>query len=381
MRWVTFYVGSAVMLLLMSVAAAWSGDHDAVLQHVAFDEVGDSIIIDPNLFAHRDSLLRSIQETREYLKTDIARIKLQRFESGGINAGVLDLSLERFSQLLKESTSQQELVRGIRTSFDLYRSLGSDGRGSVFFTGYFRPVHRASRKPTKTYRYPLFRRPADFEAWEKPHPTRIKLEGADGLGRQGTLLHGHELAWLETRFEAFMIHVQGSAVLEFPDSERVAVGFAGGTDYPFKGIPLEYLKRQRVAWSKLPQFFRKYPDELDRLLSENNRFIFFTEQQNAAPVGSLGLAVVEERSIAIDQGRLPPGAVSVIRTALPQTDRSGKIRLVHSSRFVLNLDSGSAIRGPGRVDVFMGTGEGARERANHVHGGGELYYLFPKRAG
>jgi len=381
MKSAVFLVAGLTILLLMSTAAAWSTDRDSVLQHVAFDKVGDIIIIDPNLFAQRESLLQSIKETREYLKTDIARIKLQRFERGGINAGVLDLSLERFSQLLRESKSQRELVKGIRSSFDLYRSLGSDGRGSVLFTGYFRPVYRASRTATKSYRYPLFRRPADFETWTRPHPTRVELEGVDGLGGRSTLLHGQELAWLQTRFEVFMIHVQGSAVLEFLDTTRTAVGFAGGTDYPFKGIPLEYLKKQRIAWSKLSNFFRKHPVELDRLLSENNRFIFFAEQQSSAPVGSLGLAVVEERSIAIDQGQLPPGAVSVIRTALPQMDREGKIRLVSSSRFVLNLDSGSAIRGPGRVDLFMGTGEEARERANHVHGGGELYYLFPKRAG
>jgi membrane-bound lytic murein transglycosylase A len=209
----------------------------------------------------------------------------------------------------------------------------------------------------------------------------VQLEGFDGLGKQGTLLHGSELAWLRTRFEAFMIHVQGSAVLEFSDGSKRAIGFAGATDYAFKGIPIEYLRKQKVAWAKLPQFFQKRPDELDRLLSENNRFIFFKEQESTSPIGSLGLPVVEERSIAIDQGRLPPGAVSIIRTSLPRMDKNGKIQVVRSSRFVLNLDSGSAIRGPGRVDVFMGTGDQARERANHVHGGGELYYLFSKRSG
>jgi membrane-bound lytic murein transglycosylase A len=177
-----------------------------------------------------------------------------------------------------------------------------------------------------------------------------------------------------------MIHVQGSAVLEYPNGERRAVGFAAATDYEFKGIPVEYLRKQKVAWAKLPQFFQKYPKELDRLLSENNRFIFFSEQESSSPIGSLGLPVVEERSIAIDQGRLPPGAVSIIRTALPRAGKGGKIQLVPSSQFVLNLDSGSAIRGPGRVDVFMGTGDQARERANHVHGGGELYYLFAKKS-
>ncbi len=371
----------AVWVFLQSPVLSLAQDRETALEQVPFDEVGDHLVVDPFLFAHRENLLTSIQQTREYLKTEAARIKLETFGDKGINAETLDRSLSRFADLLRSSTSHRQLVQSIRNSFDLYRSVGSDGRGSVFFTGYFRPVYQASRVRTKVYRYPLFQRPAGLESWSKPHPTRVKLEGFDGLGNQDTLLHGSELVWLRSRFEAFMIQVQGSAILEFPDGSKRAIGFAGATDHPFKGIPVEYLREKKVAWSKLPQFFQKRPDELDRLLSQNNRFVFFKEQESSSPIGSLGLPVVEERSIAIDQGRLPPGAVSIIRTALPRSDKKGKIQLVRSSRFVLNLDSGSAIRGPGRVDVFMGTGDRARERANHVHGEGELYYLFSKKVG
>jgi membrane-bound lytic murein transglycosylase A len=379
-RWILGWLVSAFLLVFNGLSVCRADEKATALQQVPFEEVGDHLVVDPYLFAHRKNLLISIQQTREYLKTEAARSKLETFGDGGINPAVLDRSLTEFADLLRASTSHKQLVARIRDSFDLYRSVGSDGRGSVFFTGYFRPVYRASRMPTKTYRYPLFRRPSGFESWTKPHPTRVRLEGFDGLGARGTLLHGAELVWLRTRFEAFMIQVQGSAVLEFSDGSKKAIGFAGATDYPFKGIPVEYLRQHKVAWSKLPQFFQKRPDELDRLLSQNNRFIFFKEQESTSPIGSLGLPVVEERSIAIDQGRLPPGAVSIIRTSLPRADKYGKIQMVRSSRFVLNLDSGSAIRGPGRVDVFMGTGDRARERANHVHGDGELYYLFSKKA-
>lgn len=375
LRWLL----SVLWLVFQVLPVCWAHDGDTALQQVPFDEVGDHLVVDPYLFAHREGLLISIQQTRQYLKTEAARVKLETFGDGGINPEVLERSLTEFADLLRSSTSHKQLVQRIRSSFDLYRSVGSDGQGSVFFTGYFRPAYHASRVRTKAYRYPLFRRPSGFESWPKPHPTRVSLEGFDGLGNQGALLHGSELVWLRTRFEAFMIQVQGSAVLEFPDGSKRAIGFAGATDYPFKGIPVEYLRQQKVAWSKLPQFFQKRPGELDRLLSQNNRFIFFKEQESDSPIGSLGLPVVEERSIAIDQGRLPPGAVSIIRTSLPRVDKNGKIQVVRSSRFVLNLDSGSAIRGPGRVDVFMGTGDRARERANHVHGDGELYYLFSKK--
>ena len=348
------------------------------LESVSFSEVGEQLVIDPNLFKHRTELLKSIDQTLEYLKSDQAHVKLAAFGDAGINTGVLQKSLDRFAALLLQSESQEELVRGIRESFQLYRSIGADGNGSVLFTGYFRPVYQASQERTKEFRYPLFKRPVDFDTWSKPHPTRVELEGYSGQGEKGTMLHGEELAWLRSRFEAFMIHVQGSAVLEYRDGTKRAIGFAGATEHPFRGIPGEYLRAHKVAWTKLPQHFAKYPTELDRLLSRNNRFIFFKEQDSTAPIGSLGLPVIEERSIAIDQGRLPPGAVSIIRTFLPRADEKGNIQMHRVSRFVLNLDSGSAIKGPGRVDVFMGTGDEARQLATHVYSQGELYYLFAK---
>lgn len=348
------------------------------LQRVPSERLLDTLVIDPNVFAQRHELLRSIQRTRQYLQSDEGREKFALFGPDGIDSELIQESLERFAILLASSHSHAELADRVRRSFDLYRSVGSDGRGSVLFTGYFRPVYRASRVRSARYPYPLFKKPEDFAAWSSPHPTRVQLEGYNGRGGAEALLHGQELAFVSSRFEAYMIHVQGSAVLEFETGERESIGFAGATDYPFKGVPVEFLRKHKVSWGKLGDFFKVRPAELDRILSLNNRFIFFAEQESSAPIGSLGLPVVDERSIAIDQARLPPGAVSIIRTSLPQSDSTGRVRVTPQSRFVLNLDSGSAIRGPGRVDVFMGTGEEARKRANYVHANGELYYLFAK---
>jgi membrane-bound lytic murein transglycosylase A len=368
----------AALFLFISFGPAIALDRQSSLEPLSFDAVAEQLVVDPYIFTHKKELLISIQQTRDFIKSDKGRTKLEAFGDEGINAEKLDRSLTHFATLLTNSASHDELVQRIRDSFDLFRSVGSDGRGSVFFTGYFRPVYQASHERTGPFRYPLFKKPSSFDVWSKPHPTRVALEGFDGTGKPGTILNGGELAWLQSRFEAFMIHVQGSAVLEFPDGSRRAIGFAGATEHPFRSIPKDYLKRQNVSWGNLPRFFQKHPGELDRLLSLNNRFIFFKEQESSSPIGSLGLPVIEERSIAIDQLKLPPGAVSIIRTTFPTADERGKLQMSVSSRFVLNLDSGSAIRGPGRVDVFMGTGEQARQRANHVHGGGELYYLFAK---
>lgn len=369
---------SILAFLLLEIRPASAIAPERSLEQVDIDLMGSQLSVDQRLFSQRTDLLRSIDQTRAFLKTAAGRTKLASFEKRGIHVDMMERSLETFARLLASSRSQQELVRRIQSSFDLYRSTGSDGRGKVRFTGYFRPLYEASQVKTPEFSFPLFKRPTDFERWAQPHPTRVMLEGYDGKGGGQTILRGNELAWVRSRFEAYMIHVQGSAVLEFPDGSRRAIGFAAGTSYPFRGISREFLRKHNISWTRLEDFFRSKPALMDQMVSNNNRFIFFAEQDSSEPIGSLGLPVIEERSIAVDQGHLPPGAIGIIRTNLPARDPMGRLKMVPTSRFVLNLDSGSAIRGPGRVDVFMGTGEEARERASSVNNPGQLYYLFDK---
>ena len=372
---------SALLVLLgfwLLTAYAWANSPNETLEPVSSPKVTEEISVDPTLFAEREKVLQSIVQTRAFLRSPAGQTKLGSFETKGLDAERLDRSLAIFSALLVVSDSPADLVRRLRDTFDLYRVTGRDGRGSVRFTGYFRPVYEASSVRSAEFPYPIFRAPPDFSAWRSPHPTRVALEGTDGRGGPGTLLHGYELAFLRSRFEAYMIQVQGGGLLEFADGRRQAIGYAAGTAYPFRGMSKAFLLRNKVAWTRLPDLFRTKPAEVNRELSLNNRFIFFKEQASAEPIGSLGLPVVAERSVAVDQVFLPPGAIGIVRTSLPERTARGTIRMVPTSRFVLNLDSGSAIKGPGRADIFMGTGDEARERANFINGDGNLYYLFSK---
>jgi membrane-bound lytic murein transglycosylase A len=242
-------------------------------------------------------------------------------------------------------------------------------------------VYRASRARSTEFQYPVFRKPPAFESWGAVHPTRISLEGFDGKGGSGALLEGVELAWLKTRYEAFMIHVQGSAILEFEDGTNMSIGYAAGTKYPFRGVSKQFLRAHRVAWGDLASFFSIRPHLLNEVLSKNNRFIFFQELPSADPIGSLGVPVRPGTSIATDKIHLPPGALGVIRTSIPTLRETGEYALQKGSRVVLDQDTGSAIRGPGRVDLFMGTGPAAQKEANMVYSKGELYYLLLKGEG
>jgi membrane-bound lytic murein transglycosylase A len=369
-------------LLLLLVSLAVGGVAPTVAESnlipVSFEALSDQRVFDRDIWAFRGELLRGAGDNIAFLTSLEGTKAYEQARGFTIDKNRVHASLVRFRKLLAASQTSQELRYALQREFQLYRSIGSDGVGTVKFTGYFQPIYKAHRRRSEEYQYPVFEKPYDFESWQHPHPTRVQLEGYDGKGGKGTMLHGFEIAWLKTRYEAFMIHVQGSAILEFNDGTQTAVGYAAGTDYPFRGVSREFLRKQKVAWGNLPSFFSKNADLLNEVLAHNNRYILFDELDSAAPRGSIGVTVRAGRSIATDKKRLPPGALGLIRTYMPQVTEAGTYKLQLSSRIVLDQDTGSAIKGPGRVDLFMGTGDQAQREANMMFSKGQLYYLLLK---
>ncbi|MCT7949032.1 MltA domain-containing protein [Ancylothrix sp. C2] len=326
--------------------------------------------------ADRQALLEAIDYSLQYLQTPAAAKAYQQYPSG-ITRQKIQQSLLRFRELLQELNSPQELQAAVQREFTLYQPAGNN---TVFVTGYYTPFFAASRTPNDLYRYPLYRRPPDFGNWPKPHPTRAALEGTDGTGGR---LSGLELVWLRDRLEAFFVHIQGSAYLQLTDGTRMAVGFAGATDYPFTSISRELAKdgKLRLDGLNIPvltNYFRSNPGELSNYLPRNNRFIFFSEKASPRPTGALQLPVTSERSIATDKALMPAGGLALIHTKLPIINEYGQVEQRLVTRYVLDQDAGSAIKGPDRVDYYQGIGPQASARAGVTGSRGRLYYLLLK---
>jgi membrane-bound lytic murein transglycosylase A len=129
---------------------------------------------------------------------------------------------------------------------------------------------------------------------------------------------------------------------------------------------------------RLISYFRQKPQELNNYLPRWERFIFFQETGGRPATGSIHVPVTAERSIATDKSLMPPGALALIYNSFPYPATGGKLERRTVSRFVLDQDTGSAIKGPGRVDYFMGSGKLAGDRAGITGGNGSLYYLLLK---
>lgn len=323
-----------------------------------FDRLDESI--------DRASLITALDHSLKFIDSPSA---VRRFPVSNISHARVRASLIRFRQLLVQTKTSAQLQQALSQEFILYRV-----PQKVLFTGYYEPVFRASPSRTSVYRFPLYRLPPDFQSWRSPHPTRAELEN-------GQRLKGLELVWLSDAFEAFLVHVQGSARLDLGNGQTLTVGYAGKTEHPYTSIGRELVKDGKmrledVTLQSLQAYFRKHPQELIPYLQRNHSFVFFRETHGAPATGSLGVPVTAERSIATDRSLMPHGSIALIKTELPFPDGQGNYRNRPVTRFVLDQDTGSAIKGLGRVDIFMGTGQIAQERAGLIANTGELFYLL-----
>lgn len=331
----------------------------------------------------KQALITAIDNSLRYLESNRAIAVYQTYPIKEITLDRVRRSLVRFREVVISSQSAAELQAAVRREFVFYQSIGNDNQGTVKFTAYYEPVYTASRVRTSVYKYPLYRLPKDFQKWPKPHPKRIDLEGKNGLLGNRSRLKGLEILWFSNRLEPYMIHIQGSAQIRLTNGQRTSVGYAGGTDYPWTSIGKELAKDGKLPLSgltmpKLISYFRQNPRQLNNYLPRWERFVFFAETNGRPATGSLLLPVTAERSIATDKDIMPPGALALIVNSFPYPNRSGKLESRLVNRFVLDQDTGSAIKGPGRVDYFMGSGQLAGDRAGISGGNGLLFYLLLK---
>jgi membrane-bound lytic murein transglycosylase A len=264
----------------------------------------------------------------------------------------------------------------LRREFVVYEPAGAQANQPVHFTGYYEPLYPASRVRTAVFRWPLYR-PVSTRR------TRGELEGVDGVAPPGSPLRGRELIYLKDRMAAFLVQVQGSARLRLHDGRVVRVSNAGTNGQPYTSIGRQLVKDGKIAEADLMlpvvlAWLRAHPEDLSEYLPRNKRFVFFGLGRDTGrpPLGSAGVPLTAERSIATDKRRLPPGAPALVRFDLTNPEARAVWGRDAVTRLVLDQDAGSAILGPARVDLYIGSGVHAGERAGVLNASGRLAYLL-----
>ncbi len=263
------------------------------------------------------------------------------------------------------------------TNFQPISIASYDGKPGLF-TGYFEPQIEAALVPGPTYRYPLYRRPSGLEATPStPFLTRSQIE-AGGLRAKGL-----ELAYAADAIELFELQIQGSGRLVLPNKRIMRVGFAGHNGHPYLAIGRvlqEYGAGPEdvTDWPAMKKWLRANPDKAVEVMQRNDRYVFFQELRGDGPIGAMGIALTPTRSLAIDPTMLPYGAPVWIDTALPGP-RPNTLGAPLRTLMVAQ-DTGGAIKGPVRGDIFFGFGDQPAALAGKMKAPGAWYVLMPKAA-
>jgi membrane-bound lytic murein transglycosylase A len=347
------------------------------------------------------SLHQALQRSLEYVR----RLPPERalpFGDRQISAASLHQTLAAFAQTLSQTLTPEALNTALYEQFDVIQAAGRDKQGTVLFTGYHEILLEGSRTPTLDYSYPLYRRPADLLEIDlglfhtRYTGDRLMARYAQGkvlpyftrrdIDSDGTLQgNGLELVWLRDAVDGFFLHVQGSGQIRLPDGQTMRVNYAASNGHAYRSIGRLLLDEGRLTAAELSlqgirRYLRTHPDDGARVMQANPRYVFF-RQVEQGPKGSLDVILVPGRSIATDAQLFPPGGVAFIQTQQPILNATGDIiGWQPLSRFVFNHDTGNAITGPGRVDLFWGSDAAAEMAAGHMQHPGKLFFLLARRA-
>lgn len=263
-----------------------------------------------------------------------------------------------------------------------------------FLTGYYEPVIRASRTPDARYRVPLHRRPPDLvrvvppdprlpgdgtfarrlaDGTLAPYPDRVAIrEGAlDGMGL--------ELAFVEDPVDAFFAQVQGSARLVLEDGSEMRIGYHGKTGHPYIAIGRVLIERGFLpeggaTMQTIRAVLAARPEMVPDILGANRSYVFFRERPSmgpdAGPIAAGGVPLVPWRSLAVDRAHIALGTPVHVETVVPGHGPHAGV--------VIAEDTGSAIVGPARGDLFFGSGAAAGELAGTMKSPARLTVILPK---
>ena len=243
------------------------------------------------------------------------------------------------------------------------------GDGPALFTGYYEPVLNGSLVRTPRFAYPLYRRPPDLVDGQ-PYHSRSMIDAGSLAGR------GLELVWIDDPVEVFFLQIQGSGRVMLPNGRMMRVGYAGKNNHPYRSVGQELIRRGThspadMSAQSIKSWVRGNPVSGQGLLSSNPSYVFFrridTLSAAQGPIGAMGRSIATLRSLAVDPAHTPLGAPVWV-----EKEGAAPMR-----RLMVAQDTGGAIKGAQRGDIFFGTGKDAGRQAGNIKDKGRLVQLLP----
>ncbi len=265
------------------------------------------------------------------------------------------------------------------------------------FTGYYEPLLHGSRRRGGKYTVPIYLRPPELVMVDLgrfredlegkriagkvvdgalvPYPDRRQIEAGALAGRK------LEIVWVDDPIDAFFLHVQGSGRVRLAEGGELRIGYAAQNGHPYTAIARVLidrgvLTRDEASMQSIRAWLQAHPDQIRPVLDEDASYIFFQEIKGEGPLGAEGVPLTPGRSLAVDLKHLPLGVPVWLVCGAPSSredEPDGKLE-----RLMLAQDTGGAIRGPVRGDVFWGFGDEAATVAGQMKHRGRYWVLLPK---
>jgi len=281
------------------------------------------------------------------------------------------------------------------TRFVAHEVSGSNDTAEGLITGYYEPLLHGSLVKTKRFRYPVYGRPDDLvvvdlgalypELQGKRYRGRLNSNRVVPYYSRTEISQGKRppdeivLAWVDDPVALFFLEIQGSGRIRLPDGKLLHVGYADQNGHPYVAIGRTLvdsgaMKLEEATMPAIRAWLKANPEKAQAVLNSNPSYVFFTlrEPDNTGPIGALNVPLQPERSIAVDPNFIPLGSPVWFDTSLPGNSDARPYR-----RLVFAQDTGGAIRGPVRADLFLGFGENAERIAGAMRQRGKLYVLLP----
>ncbi len=339
----------------------------------------------------RASLISATVRQLHYLDT-LPGDKIHQIGNDQYSTAWLQQSLESFLDILKQNPDSITLGRILQENYNIYQVRSNQSDRPLLVTGYYEPLFEGSLIKSPPFVYPLYGMP-DSLVIRKNQQTGRKESGRMGPEGQllpfwsraeietADLLSGHELVYLKDPIEAFTLHIQGSGKIHLPDGSIRSMGFAAANGLPYKSIGRflvneGHLTLEQATMEGISAYLRAHPQEQQKIFHHNPRFIFFAWRGNSEPIGSLGEDLTPGRSIAVDPAVLPVAAPAWLVSRQPVFATDGSLSGWRPlQRCVLPQDTGNAIKGTGRIDLFWGRSALAGKSAGLMREEGQLFFL------
>ena len=344
-------------------------------------------------------LLTSIDMSLSYLRR-LPADRLIEFGADRYTVAHLIRSLEAFSRIIAQNPSGERLNRIIRDRYYVYKSAGQTEEKEVLFTGYYEPLLMAKQSRTKIFSTPVHSKPLDMVEIDLslfsedlkgrkivgqytgktvvPYLTRKEIREKVDFNTTAP-----PIIWLRDEIDLLILQIQGSGRANLPDGTQLHILYDGSNGRPYRSIGRMLIDegripREEMSMQAIRAYLRKNPDIANDIMDHNPRYIFFRTALEG-PLGALGQPLTPMRSVAVDRALMPSAALAFIKLPFPKVDPHGNIeRWQPYHGFALAQDAGSAIKGPGRIDLFTGHGLRAEVSAGHLKHPGTLYFLILK---